>query len=76
LEYFLQSIIDFSAEFVHQYAPIYFSTSDHLSQHKDILEALQARDPVRCRQALEFHLYNVAENIEIAMQASQKDTPV
>lgn len=72
LRYFLQSIIDFSAEYIRQHAPIYFSPSDHLSQHRDIFEAIKAKNPTRCRQALEFHLYNVAENIEIAMESSQK----
>ena len=77
LRYFLQSMIDFSTNYIRQYAPSYISPSDHLSQHRDIFEALKAKNPVRCRQALEFHLYNVAENVEIARQSSRKkDTSV
>lgn len=71
LRYFLQSMIDFSTSYVQQYAPIHLSPSEHLSQHRDIFEAIKAKDPVRCREALKLHLYGVAENIEIAMQQSK-----
>ena len=72
LRYFLQSMIDFSTNYIHQYAPSFITHSDHLSQHRDIYEALRSKNPVRCRQALEFHLYTVAENVETAMESSEK----
>jgi len=72
LKYFLQSMIDFSTNYIRQYAPSYIIPSDHLRQHRDIYEALKTKDPTRCRQKLEFHLYNVSENIEVAIKSSKK----
>lgn len=75
LKYFLQSMIDFSTSYIQQYAPVHLSPSEHLNQHKDIFEALTAKDPACCREALKLHLYGVAENVEAAMQ-SQKKRPL
>ena len=70
-------MIDFSTSYLRQYASIHLSPSDHLSQHRDIFDAIKAKNPVRCREALKLHLYGVAENIEIAMQESKnKDASV
>ena len=72
LRYFLQSMIDFSTSYLQQYASIRLSPSEHLSQHRDIFEAIKAKDPLRCAKTLTLHLYGVAENVEIAMQRSKK----
>lgn len=67
LRYFHQSLVELSTSFIVQHAPDYVNSEDHTDDHRDILEAIEARDLGRAQAVLKKHLYSVAESIETAI---------
>jgi DNA-binding FadR family transcriptional regulator len=74
LRYFLQSMIEFSTNFIRQYAPEYSTSEDHVNHHKAIFDTIKSRDIQRSKEVIKRHLNSVAENIELAMQNPTKAT--
>lgn len=71
-KYFVMSLLDLYANQIIRYIPDSVEYSKHLDQHREIYEAIKARELKRAKKALRDHVRSTTEYVEKTMRASGK----
>ncbi len=73
-KYFVTSLLDLYVNQIIRYIPDSVEYSKHLKQHRDIYEAIKAKDLKRAKKAIEQHMQSSTEYVEKTMGDSDKKT--
>jgi len=71
-KYFITSLLDLYVNQIVRYIPESDEYFKHLDQHREIYEAIKARDLKRAKKALRDHVRSTTEYVEKTMRASGK----
>jgi GntR family transcriptional repressor for pyruvate dehydrogenase complex len=71
-KYFVTSLLDLYVNQIIRYVPESPEYAKHLEQHREIYEAIKAKDLKRAKKALEDHVGSTTEYVEKNMRASDK----
>ena len=71
-KYFVTSLLDLYQNKIIRYIPDAAEHTKHLKQHREIYEAIKAKDIKRAKKAIEEHLESSTKYIENSMNESEK----
>ena len=71
-KYFMTSLLDLYVKQIIRYIPDSTEYAKHLDQHREIYEAIKAKDLTRAKKALHCHVRSTTEYVEKFMNESDK----